>query len=475
MSYTQINKSQTDSSIYTQDSLVAGTNISITQVPQPIINEHTLGVWHFDGDGNNAVNGSSYGAIDTSYVSTDYSKFGTGSYKDTHTDSTNRSIITFTAGNMSANFTCDMWVRQISSSANYISRKILLGSYGYLTFANGKIGTGTFSDTVPAEAGTWHHIAFERKDNTLTYYIDGVLYKTISVTRTDAATLQIEQSNSAGVIYIDELCFSNVAKYNGNNFTPFSRPYAYDGTPQYAINNTQVAPDLSNYLQNTATGTNNLTVLGTATTQNNAINIGTNSQADSIQCVSIGNNSRADGNYSLAVGTYAYVVAGNSVAIGSGYTTSERTEARRSNSVAVGYNAHAITSGSNLTAVGASSIASNDGAVALGSISTASGSNAIAIGGSSNASYKTEATNSNTIAIGYNAKATTASAIQLGTGTNSTSNTFQVKNTTLLDANNKVPLSTLPIVQCTQSEYDALVQAGTIDPNTLYIIQEESN
>ena len=45
----------------------------------------------------------------------------------------------------------------------------------------------------------------------------------------------------------------------------------------------------------------------------------------------------------------------------------------------------------------------------------------------------------------------------------------------VVDANGKVPITTLPIVQLTQAEYDALVQAGTVNSNTLYLIEEESN
>lgn len=45
---------------------------------------------------------------------------------------------------------------------------------------------------------------------------------------------------------------------------------------------------------------------------------------------------------------------------------------------------------------------------------------------------------------------------------------------TVVDANGKVPLTTLPIVQLTQAEYDALVQAGTVNSSTLYLIEEES-
>ena len=44
--------------VYTKDNLVAGKDISITEVPQPIIDANTLGVWHFDGNTDNAISNS---------------------------------------------------------------------------------------------------------------------------------------------------------------------------------------------------------------------------------------------------------------------------------------------------------------------------------------------------------------------------------------------------------------------------------
>lgn len=72
--------------------------------------------------------------------------------------------------------------------------------------------------------------------------------------------------------------------------------------------------DLSVYLENTATGTNSLTILGDATTASTALNIG---------------------EYSTAEGA-------NSVAIGSGSGSSHRTRATNSGAIAIGYDALAL-------------------------------------------------------------------------------------------------------------------------------------
>ena len=72
---------------------------------------------------------------------------------------------------------------------------------------------------------------------------------------------------------------------------------------------------LSGYLQNTATGTESLTILGTATTGNQGTNAGVLSTA-STYATSLGNNARASGTASTALGRYAIASKTNSVAIG---------------------------------------------------------------------------------------------------------------------------------------------------------------
>lgn len=398
--------SGTPEGVYTQTNLLAGTNISITEIPQPVIDENTLGVWHFDGDGNNAVSGSSYGEISSTRVSTDYSKFGTGSYKDDHTDSSNRTIITFSSDNMSSNFTVDMWVRMFSSSANYYYREIQLGDYGAMKLANGKIGYGTFSEseTVSATAGEWYHIAFERLNDELRYYVNGNVLGTVVATRTSSATLQIKQASSPSALYIDELRFSNVARYQGNNFTPFNQPYSTSaGDPKYQINNTK-ASELPSQTGNSG---KYLTTDGTSA---------------SWATVSTGLSNTATGTDSLTILGRAAASGNNTTNVGSDSSVGSATGA---------------------TAIGAHAIASQSDATAIGTRAKANASRAVAIGGDNTGSYSPTASASNAIAIGYHSEASAQSAIQLGSGTNSTASTFQVFSTQVVNASGKIPASSM--------------------------------
>ena len=80
-------------------------------------------------------------------------------------------------------------------------------------------------------------------------------------------------------------------------------------------------------LQNTATGTNSLTILGIATTKSSSINIGYNSRAGgaySSSCLAVGNDSVSTGNYSVALGIASG--ATNSGAISIGYVAKANGE-----------------------------------------------------------------------------------------------------------------------------------------------------
>ena len=165
----------------------------------------------------------------------------------------------------------------------------------------------------------------------------------------------------------------------------------YDPTSTNAQSGTAVAEAVQPALKNTATGTNSLTILGTATNSSYSVNIGNSS-------------------------------------------------ASKTQSTAVGYAAQITSQGS--VAIGMSSQATGDYSIAIGRVCQATANNAIQLG--SNGSLLTE---------------------------NSTPNTFQVFSYQMLDGTTgKIPMARLPIVQCTQAEYDALVSGGTVDANTIYCI-----
>lgn len=205
-------------------------------------------------------------------------------------------------------------------------------------------------------------------------------------------------------------------------------------------------------IQNTATGTDSLTILGNPASDDFFINIGSGSginitaTEEEILCPA-----------SIAIGVQdnslegAKVGGEHAIAIGTGTNAEE-------NGIAIGYASQSGTIG---VAVGVSSSVSNNG-VAVGGGASASGASAVAIGTSSNAlstnsisignnslsqvnryatngigingkvTGTTRASANNSIGIGGNVT-NAQNAIQLGSGTNSTANSLQVGSYQLLD------------------------------------------
>lgn len=141
-----------------------------------------------------------------------------------------------------------------------------------------------------------------------------------------------------------------------------------------------------------------------------------------------------------------------------------------------------IATGTSSLQVGGTTPNSYNDVVLIGPRANAYGTNSIAIssGNSSASSYISGLAIGNSTAIGTGsiaispnnaAYSTAANSIQLGGGNNVTANSFQVFSYQMLDGTTgKIPMARLPIVQCTQAEYDALVSGGTVDSNTIYCI-----
>ena len=85
-----------------------------------------------------------------------------------------------------------------------------------------------------------------------------------------------------------------------------------------------------NYLKNTATGTNSLTIGGTKATNNNAVNIGVGSFAPGWLSTSVGQSSAATATASTAIGQASRATQINAVAIGT------NAEATASGAIALG-------------------------------------------------------------------------------------------------------------------------------------------
>lgn len=372
--------------VYTQDNLVAGANISITEVAQPLIDENTLHLCHFNDSVADEISGQSdFPNSNLVYLSGKFDK------------SRGFNSTSFTAVAPQINFnqdtTVDFWLAPLTGAGNVAELSRInassssSGAY-FLKFYNPggstpKIqigadfsGTGSNVDiqwpNTTFSWGSFFHVVFEKDvTNSVVYlFVNGKkAYEHAHTSSIGNVTLygRTNGSDTDGTAF-DEFRISNVVRWY-TDFTPFSVPYSTTaGATQYQINNTQPAPDLSSYLQNTATGTNSLTLLGTATNAEKAINIGNNSQATQKENIAIGNSSKATGSLSFAIGASAEA---------SGYT-----------STAIGY----------AKAQGYGSMAIN--------------------GGNPNM-----------------AQATVGNTIQIGGGTNSTAYTLQITSHTLLDLN----------------------------------------
>ena len=305
--------------VYTQDNLVAGTNISITRASQPVFDENTLGVWHLDdATGANAITEGAYAQttlFTESHVhTTSFSKFGTGSclINTTNVLSSAALLLNINSTLASSNFTLDTWVRTPTGNNQNYKLYIILSMSNELdiTLSNNKIQIG--SNQTSTTAGTWHHLAIERYNNTLNGYVDGTKIYTASTSQTASFDIKVTNENQSYIpgACLDEVRLSNVARYQGQNFTPFDVAYSADLPPKYQINNTQSA------LQNGTTASNSLNILGdsgyTSGTCAVCIGVGAKQRQDSVV---IGYGAANNDTYSVAVGRSASSMQGG-VALG---------------------------------------------------------------------------------------------------------------------------------------------------------------
>ena len=157
--------------IYTEDNLVAGDNITFTQGSNGV-DEHTLGLWHFDGNSDNVITGAS--ALTLQYFSNSYTETAKfGSRAASYLGSDCRCIF-----NTQPNeFTVDFWF----NSEVQDNKTFYVG--GRFKFGKGHNGwkAGVYSsdlDTLPTlksfSTNTWYHIACVKKsDGTCLFFING--------------------------------------------------------------------------------------------------------------------------------------------------------------------------------------------------------------------------------------------------------------------------------------------------------------
>lgn len=251
-----------------------------------------------------------------------------------------------------------------------------------------------FIGILPAEYAdsgtTWEYEIVQYKANEAWYHLIGT--DMVFCIERDA---EIEDILMEDTIYPLEAMLPNFHKGSTGNKQLIQKDNS-DGAIKWVTDNK---------LENTATGTNALTVNGNATTGAFAINIGYNSEVF--------------GATTVALGATASAINDGAISIGYGASASPRY------TIAIGSFAKANASGSG-----------DGGGVAIGAYAEAKAKKAIAIGGYDSTSSTSDVP-----------KATAESAIQLGQGTNNTAKTLQVYEYPLLDGNTgKIPAERLPDV-----------------------------
>lgn len=109
--------------------------------------------------------------------------------------------------------------------------------------------------------------------------------------------------------------------------------------------------------------------------------------------------------------------------------------------------------------IGQNTSVGSNGSTAIG-INAQAGEYGTAVGGGNASNTSANATGYGSVAVGSGAQATATRAIQIGNGTNNTADTTQLGNTTILDANGKIPNAVIPVATSTalggiMIEYDS--------------------
>ena len=245
--------------VYTQENLLGGKNIEI--VPEPVeggIDEHTLAYWPFDGSEYDEVSGAR--AYDAYFNNTNpVPAVGTNCASSLSGCNVALSDLTsdwtidgcLYGGGPSINFAWTLGKGTYSSNTTYITgpslRIISDGVYLRNTYPSDPI---KYADTTLINSG-WVHLALQRKKDLLQAFVNGKkILETNVASDNISGNLMFIPINSATGHYIDNVRFSNVARYDGD-FTPPTEPYTKaEPTGNKVINFTGTIPSKTSELEN---------------------------------------------------------------------------------------------------------------------------------------------------------------------------------------------------------------------------------
>ena len=260
MAETGLNKNQLSSGIWTEDTLIAGDNISITQVSKPEIDANTVSLYHFNDSFKDEITGNNCTFVQASYesgFSYTTGKFGNSVYMNKNgTDMQCAVILASFAPFTNVSATMDFWIYLNNANTLFgwdgnwgdplgIRFKTDLSQIILSRYFNGTNRSGTDTTIENVEGltlNTWHHVAYVHDASTSSIYLffNGKLIWHVTGYSYSPQTFGtiyfgINQQN---YFRLDELRISNVARWT-SDFTPFTQPYSpAGGATQYQVNNT---------------------------------------------------------------------------------------------------------------------------------------------------------------------------------------------------------------------------------------------
>lgn len=228
---------------YTAENLIAGKNITIEEVlPEGGIDNHTKGCWHFDGNNENAVDGSVMTSSSTGFDTNGH--FGSCAKTPTFTG---------WMPTPSDDYTWDFWFKtstitgydngQVGGIGNYS------GGYKYGCFykQNEKLYAVRNGDSSITEQpfatlqeNVWTHLALTRQNNIERWFVNGELIREGENTYNATSNEAFKSAPNADFDRTDEYRISDIARplTPDGKFPVPTQPYSVaEPTGKVAINN----------------------------------------------------------------------------------------------------------------------------------------------------------------------------------------------------------------------------------------------
>ena len=224
---------------YTKANLIASNEIEI--VPEPVeggIDSHTKGCWHFDGNNENAVDGSVMTSSSTSFDTN--GRFGSCAKTPTFTG---------WMPTPSDDYTWDLWFKtstitgygngQVGGIGNYS------GGYKYGCFykQNEKLYAVRNGESMAEQPfatlqeNVWTHLALTRQNNIERWFVNGKLIRQGENTYNATVKQVFKSATNADFCRTDEYRISDIARWT-EDFEPPTKPYSLAvPTGNYVVRN----------------------------------------------------------------------------------------------------------------------------------------------------------------------------------------------------------------------------------------------